>query len=114
MYNLISVMKTSIGCAAGDADLADEVSSYYAANDVSESWKGFMTAVTEKEFDSVYGNLTLKQLAKELVDVARKLDFSQYRKSHRGPKKPPPKRKSGNRGNHESTARILDQRAPKC
>ena len=114
MYNLISVMKTSIGCAAGDADLADEVSSYYAANDVSESWKGFMTAVTEKEFDSVYGKLTLKQLAKELVDVARKLDFSQYRKSHRGPKKPPPKRKSGNRGNHESTARILDQRAPEC
>ncbi|QDS94131.1 Transposase DDE domain protein [Roseimaritima multifibrata] len=114
MYNILSVIKTSIGCAANDADLADKVSSYYAANDVSESWKGFAIAVTEEEFDSVYRELTLEQLAKELVDIGKQLDFSRYKKSPRGPKKPPPKKKSGNRGNHVSTAKILDQRAAKC
>ena len=111
MYNILSVIKTSIGCAANDADLADEVSSFYAANDVSESWKGFAIAVNDKEFVSVYRDLTLEQLAKELVDIAKQLDFSQYKKSHRGPKKPKPKRKSGNRGNHVSTAKILAKRA---
>jgi hypothetical protein len=111
MHNLLSVIKTSIGCAHRDAAVADEVSSYYASKEVSESWKGFQTALSQDEFESIYGEMTLEQVARELVRIGRQLDLSAYQKSRRGPKRPPPKKKSGNRGNHVSTARILDQRA---
>jgi len=111
MHNILSVIKTSIGCAYGDAMLAEEVSSYYAANDISESWRGFVTAINQDEFESLYGEMTLKQISQELVRIGQQLDFSQFQKSHRGPKNPPPNRESGNRGNHISTARILAKRA---
>lgn len=111
MHNILSVIKTSIGCAHGNAALADEVSTYYAANDIAESWKGFATAITQEEFELLYGDMTLKQVARELVRIAAQLDLSQFQKSRRGPKKPIPKRKSGNRGNHVSTAKIIDKRA---
>ena len=113
VHNLLSVIKTSIGCAQGDASLAEEVSSFYAARDVSESWRGFQTAFHQDEFESHYGELTLKELSSELFLISKQLDMSQFQKSHRGPKKPPPKKKSGNRGNHVSTARIIDKRKTK-
>jgi len=111
MHNIISVIKTSIGCALDNADLGEEVSTYYAANDISESWKGFSVAVSQAEFESAYSDLTIKKLAGELTRTAKGLDLSQFRKSKRGPKAPPPKKKSGNRGNHVATAKILDLRA---
>jgi len=48
-----------------------------------------------------------------LVDWARTVPLSEYRKSHRGPKKPKPEKASGAKIKHVATAKILKARE-KC
>jgi len=107
MFNLLSAIKSTIAIAQGLDETDDEISTYFVALDVSSSWHGFAIAITDDEFASHYGRLSHKQIAKKLLQLGKHVNFRKIRKSKRGPKKPPPKRKSGNRGNHVSTARIL-------
>jgi hypothetical protein len=111
MFNLLSAIKSAIASAQGSPEVADEVSTYFIALEISGSWRGFTTAVNDQEFASVYGEMSLQQMARAMCSIAKQVNFRQICKSHRGPKRPPPKRKSGNRGNHVATARILAQRA---
>jgi IS4 transposase len=113
MFNLLSTIKSAIASAKGSADVGDELSTYYIALEISESWRGLTTAINDDEFRSLYGKMTPRQLAKGLISIAKRVNLARLRKSRRGPKKPPPKRMSGNRGNHVATSRILEKsRAP--
>lgn len=109
MYNILSLTKIAIAAAHNEPKLADELSTYYLALDIHGSWQGLVIAVTDTEFDSVYGNLTDKQFAQQLLQLAKRVNLKNNRKNIRGPKMPPPKRTSGNRGNHVATQRVLDE-----
>ena len=111
MFNLLSVIKTAIAVGHGKPELANEVSTYHLALEISETWKGFRIALTDQEFEKLEGGRrTLAQLATRLKLLGKRVNPEQISKSKRCPKKPPPKRKSGNRGNHVATARILEKR----
>ena len=65
------------------------------------------------------GNLLEKRkrisgLATFLRNVSRHVNVRSYRKSVRGPKKPPPHRKRCKAGIHVSTHRLLQQRKQRC
>lgn len=107
MFNLLSTIKSAIAEAKGSPEVADEVSTYFAAKEVSESWRGLAIAINDEEFQSLFGKMTLRQLSRTMVDIAKHVNLACVRKSTRGPKKPPTKRKSGNRGNHVATSRVL-------
>lgn len=109
MFNLISVIKTAIAEGHGNPELAEAVSTYYIALEISETWPGFRIALTDDEFASLEGKRTPVQLAVRLRSLGKRVNLKQILKSKRGPKKPPPKRKSGNRGNHVATSRILTE-----
>ncbi len=109
MYNILNLTKLAIAAANKKPELADEISTYYLALDVHGAWQGFAIAVTDKEFESVYGNLRTKQFAQHLIRLAKMVSLKTYRKNIRGPKKPQPPKISGNRGNHVATQRILDE-----
>lgn len=111
MFNLLSVIKTAIAAGHGKPELVNEVSTYHLALEISETWQGFRIALTDQEFAKLEGGKrTLAQLATRLKLLGKRVNLEQISKSKRCPKKPPPKRKSGNRGNHVATARILKKR----
>lgn len=109
MYNVLNLTKLAIAAANKKPELADELSTYYLAQDVYGAWQGFAIAVTDTEFESVYGHLKTKQFAQHLMKLAKNVNLKTFRKNNRGPKKPPPAKISGNRGNHVATQRILDE-----
>lgn len=113
MFNLLSVIKTAIAVAHGKPEIAEELSTYYVALEISDAWLGFRIALTDDEFRRLEGHRTEAQLASRLRSLGRQVNLNQFLKSKRGPKKPPPKRKSGNRGNHVATSRMLAERRAK-
>ena len=114
MFNLMSTIKTAIAAGNRSPKLAEELSTYFIALHIAGDWAGFRVAIHDQEFRSHHGRLTSRQLAKELKRLGKQVNLQQIIKSKRGPKHPPPKRKSGNRGNHVATARILAESRATC
>jgi hypothetical protein len=50
---------------------------------------------------------TPRQFARRLLSLAQRVNLARYPKKRRGPKKPPPRKRSGKRNHHISTARLL-------
>ena len=90
MFNLLSVIKTAIAAAKKDKELVDELSTYYLALEISETWSGLRIALTDEEFSKLEGQRTPSQLARRLISIGKNVNLARMRKSHRGPKKPPP------------------------
>lgn len=76
------------------------------------SYRGMMRAIPKDEWVE-FQEMAPEELAAVLVSLARTVPLSEYRKSHRGPKKPQPKKTSGAEIKHVATARILESRK-KC
>ncbi len=114
MFNVVSVIKTAIAAGHENSELAEEISTYFVALDISETWSGFRIAIGDNEFRKLEGQRTSAQLAKRLQTLGMQVNLKQVRKSKRGPKRPPPKRKSGNRGNHVATSQILAKSRGSC
>jgi hypothetical protein len=50
---------------------------------------------------------TPRQFAQRLLSLAQRVNLARYPKTRRGPKKPPPRKRSGKQNHHISTARLL-------
>lgn len=111
MFNVLSTIKTAIAAAHQQPDLADKVSTYYVALEASGAWQTLLAVISDQEFAPIYAKLTWVGLGKKLVAMAKHVKLEQVRKSSRGPKRPPPEKISGNRGNHVATSRVLLNRA---
>jgi len=109
-YNVLSVVKAALSAVHGAKKVDEQISSYYLANEISGKWEGMLIAIPAQYWTEEFADATPRQLARRLVRLAKNVRFSAFRKHPRGPKKPPPKRKSGNRGNHVATARIIAER----
>ena len=107
MYNLLSVVKTSLVKAHGQAVPRERLSGYYLAEEISASYRGMMVAVPPQTWQRKFGTMTPRVLAHALETIAAHARPEQFRKTKRGPKKPRPKRTSGKRNHHVATARIL-------
>jgi hypothetical protein len=86
-----------------------ELSSYYLAREVQETYRGMMIALPPAEWLPFRG-LAAAQLAQVLRQVAQRVRPSQYRKSKRGPKKPSPPKDQYRNGGHVATHRLLQNR----
>ena len=87
----------------------EEMSQYQVALDIVSPMDGMLTAINESEWSELTPQST-PGIAKLLRRVSRHVDIADYRKSVRGPKKPPPKRKRCKAGTHVSTYRLLKAR----
>jgi hypothetical protein len=70
-----------------------------------------MIALPAKHWD-IFRRLEVRDFAALLKELAAKIDLRRFRKHPRGPKKPKPKKLSGAKISHVSTARVLAQRTP--
>lgn len=107
-YNVLSVTQSSIQSARGNVAAPENLSSYYVAHSLASGWESTMLIDTHS-WEKRYSGLSAADLAKELKLIAQNIDISKYRKSKRGPKKPPTPRTRFRNEPHVSTKRILDK-----
>lgn len=107
-YNVMSVVKAALRSVHG-GEAVEEVSFYYLADEVAGTHRGMMIAIPEEEW-AVFHGLTAAAFGRALLDLAAGVRLSAYRKQVRGPKRPPPKRQSGAKVKHVSTAKLLEKR----
>jgi len=78
---------------------------------LSKVYTGMMIAVPGRHWD-IFRPLEAREFAALLKELAARIDLRRFRKHPRGPKKPPPKKISGAKICHVSTARIIAKRSP--
>jgi IS4 transposase len=110
-YNVMSTVKAALRSVHGETKVA-EISGYYLADEIQMCHRGMMKAIAKDEW-VVFQDASPAELAEVLVVWARSVPLAEYTKSHRGPKKPMPKKQSGAKIKHVSTARVLANRE-KC
>jgi IS4 transposase len=108
-YNVLSTVKAALRAVHGEERVAEEVSAYYVAEEVRMTHRGMMIAIPEDEWVA-FQEMTPRELGAVLVELASLVRMEEYRKSPRGPKKPPPKKQSGAKIKHVATAKILAAR----
>jgi hypothetical protein len=109
-YNMMSVVKGSLAKVHGDVVPREQLSGYYLAEEISASYRGMMVAVPPQTWKRKFASLSPRRLAQILETLALSVRPEQFRKTKRGPKKPQPRRTSGKRFHHVSTARLIASR----
>lgn len=109
-YNVVALVKGAMRGAWGQEFVEDEVSMYYLTLEVARVTPGMLIAIGPQPWH-VFRTMPLAEFAATLVELARRMAPGQYTKHKRSPKKKPPKKISGKRHHHVSTARILALRS---
>jgi hypothetical protein len=77
--------------------------------EIRQTYAGMMVAIPAAYW-SVFERLTDGQMARVLKDIARQVSLQRYRKTPRGPKKPPPPRRRYKHGEHVATSQLIGER----
>jgi DDE family transposase len=105
-YNMLAVVMAALRSVHGAATIDQELSLYYVANDIAQTYHGMMIAIPEAEW-RVFSRMRPAELVTTLRELAQKVRLNAYRKSPRGPKKPRPKHEGITKASHVSTAKLL-------
>ena len=105
-YNAVSLVKAAIRALQGPEFVAEKLSMYYLTLEVARVTGGMEIAIPEKEW-RIFRRMSQQEFLATIMDLASRLRPEKYTKHKRGPKKPQPKKTSGKRHKHVSTARIL-------
>src|SRR6266536_4341980 len=105
-YNMLAVVMAALRSVHGAQLIDQELSLYYVANDIAQTYHGMMIAIPEDEW-RVFSRMRPAEMVATLKELAQKVRLKAYRKSHRGPKKPPPNREGTTKSSHVSTAKLL-------
>lgn len=107
-YNCRQVLLAVLWKVHNQSDV-EALSHYKLANAIAKPMDGFLAAIPESDWNQLVPQ-TAKDCAAFLFDVVKHTSLKPYRKSVRGPKKPPPIRKRCKSGSHVSTHRLLENR----
>jgi hypothetical protein len=108
-YNLLAVVMAALRSVHGANTIDQELSLYYVANDIAQTYHGMMIAIPEAEW-RIFSRMHPAEMVTTLRELAQKVRLKAYRKSPRGPKKPRPKREGTTKACHVSTAKLLRNR----
>ena len=103
--NAVAVLKAALRATHGE-ETADEMSAYYLALEIKQVQEGMMIALPPDEW-TVFRDMSVAAFAAKLKEMAAHMDLRYYRKSKRGPKKPPPAKDQYRNGGHVSTYKLL-------
>ncbi len=107
-YNAFAIVKGVVAAEHGRVE-SEMLSHYYIALEISEATDGMLVMLPEVRWEELEA-ISTTDFAAEIGAIVSGIDLSRYRKSVRGPKKPPPKRTNKRKSVHVSTKRILDKR----
>lgn len=109
-FNLQSTIKGALHQTHGDRATLQRLSTYYLADEIRGTYRGMMIAINGPEWTRAFGNLSARELAALLKDLARGVPVAAFQKTTRGTRNPPPPRTGGLREKHVSTKRLLKAR----
>jgi Transposase DDE domain len=107
--NAVALLKAALRAVHGEEAVSQRLSPYYLALEIRQTYPGMLVAIPAVHWE-VFRDLSAAKLAKVLRDLAGQVSLHRYRKTPRGPKKPPPKRVPHRKGKHVSTAQIITDR----
>ena len=105
-YNALGVINAALRRGHGEDTIAETVSGYYVAIELTNSYQGMMIALPPGSW-SRFRRASHADYLNLLIRIATAVDLSRYRKHKRGPKKSQPKRTKYADKTHVSTARLL-------
>ena len=105
-YTMRAVVMAALRSVHGAQTIDQDLSLYYVANDIAQTYHGMMIAIPEDEW-RVFSRMRPAEMVATLRELAQKVCLKAYRKSPRGPKKPRPKREGTTKSSHVSTAKLL-------
>jgi hypothetical protein len=105
--NALAVLKGNVRAAHGE-EIAEEVSDFALVDEAAEAYPGMMVAVPPAAWPRASVH-EAEEVAAALTEVAAKLPVHRMFRVRRGPKKPRPKRRRGDRVHHVSNKKLLDR-----
>ena len=112
VYNTYAVVQASLRAAHGAEVIEKKLSDYHLMSDVAATYVGMDIAVPDECWET-YRVMVVGCFAEAMVKLAHRVSLARYPKKKRGPKKPRPRKTSGRRNHHISTARLLLKRRKK-
>lgn len=121
MYNVVNTLTSALRVAhpeaiAKAAETGQKLSFYYLADEISGVWRGMTIVVDDQHWTTAFAARSAKQMAKQLLWLAKKVKVDQFITNPASPKKRK-KPRPIKHGGHVSTYRILQKRkrtAKKC
>lgn len=110
LFNILSCLKSLLEKFSRGSGRT-KLSYYYLAQEVAETRRGMQITIDEDHWRQ-YEKCSVAEFVAWAKSICANADSRRYRKHTRGPKQPPPKRRSGKRRAHVSSHRILEAR--KC
>jgi len=107
--NAVALLKAALRAEHGEQAVSSQLSAYDMVLEIRQTYTGMMVAIPAVHW-SIFQEISDSVLARVLREVARHVLIRRYRKTPRGPKKPPPQRKRYKNGEHVSTSRLLAER----
>jgi hypothetical protein len=107
--NAVALVKAALRAEHGADVVRDKLSAYYLVLEIRQTYAGMMVAIPPPHW-LVFMECSDREMARFLKEIARHVSLHRYRKTTRGPKKPPPKRKRYKNGEHVSTYRLIAER----
>lgn len=107
--NAVALLKAALRAEHGADEVASTLSAYYLVLEIRQTYAGMMVAIPPVHWQ-VFQGFTTAAMAQVLKEIARHVSLRRYRKTPRGPKKPPSKRRRYRNGEHVSTAKIIAER----
>lgn len=108
-FNLLSVVKTSIAVANGRD--VETLSSYYLCEEIHTKYGGMLVILKPDYWQQKFGDLTPKEMACEVLQIAKHVPDCRFKKSTPQPKGPPKNTEHKTNRPHVSTKRVLEEAA---
>jgi len=86
-YSMLAVAMAALRSVPGAESIDQDLTLYYVANDIAQTYHGMMMAIPEDEW-RVFSRMRPAEMVAILKELAQKVCLTAYRKSARGPKKP--------------------------
>ena len=98
--------KAALRAEHGEEVVSQRLSAYYLVLEVRQTYAGMMVAIPPGHW-LVFQGFDDAQMARALREIAKRVSIDRYRKTPRGPKKPPPQRKRYKNGEHVATSQVI-------
>lgn len=105
-YNAVSLVKAALRTRLGPEFVRERLSMYYLTLEVARVTGGMAIAIGERDW-RIFHRMSAAEFRAIILELAEHVQAEKYTKHKRGPKKKPPRKTSGKRFHHVSTARIL-------
>ena len=89
--------------------MQQSLSAYYLVLEIQQTYRGMMVAIPAPHW-KIFETLSVREFAAVLAELANHVSLHRYRKTQRGPKKPPPQKNRYKNGEHIATAKVIADR----